>query len=138
MIERGAEAVDVGPRVHSPRVFGLLWGHVIRGSHYLPRLRELTEWFWTTSKTKIRHACLTARIDQDVRRFEITMNHTLIGCRIHPLAHLSHPGQCRLFLQAASLTPHGLQQVLAFNPIHAEHRGPVRKNVEIVDRHDIR
>src|SRR5690348_6273689 len=79
--QRTAQTVNVGPRVGTPRVRGLLRRDVLRRAHEGVSLRQTAARLPLAlhpRQPKVKYLDLAARVDHEVLRLDVAMDHALL------------------------------------------------------------
>ncbi len=97
---------------------GLLWRHVAGRPHDLARARQPAVELQILHQTEIRDPWVAVPIQEDVARFQVTMDHTPAVSVLNRLSHLGHQRGCIARRQG----PLGqtLREALALDKGHGE------------------
>ena len=87
MEQQRPQPIHIRRRAHRPAAFGLLRRHVAGGSQNLPRQRQRTLLIHRPGQPEIRHVRLALGVEQDIRGFDIPMEHALLVRVLHRLGH---------------------------------------------------
>ncbi len=119
MIEQGTEGIDVARRPDgTKRWIGLLRWHEVRRAENLAGRREFTVVREAFGKAEVRDVWFARRVDEDVGRFQITMNDALLMRVVD--GRRNFPEMTRRRSRGQGTAARDIRETLSFDEIHRE------------------